>query len=170
MDSLSKPDAFSEEETELKEALTKAVKFLDRKVEFAYNPGCGQSVALVSILPKARTILVDQSNDVQHTYVQHNIDHPDRSYEFYRDNMHSFTLPDGLKADLTLILNAGYMTQEELNNVVASSGIVIINDWHGGSTFIKTNCPNYQLLEWIWVILLVMTYTFSKSNHKILRI
>lgn len=134
------------EDVELKTALSEATKFLNRPVEVAYNPGCGESVSLVSVLPEARTILVDESGDVQHVYIQHNIDNPDRPYEFYRDDMHSFTLPDGIKADLTLILNATYMTQGELNNVVAPGGIVVINDWHSGATFMKAHCPDYQLL------------------------
>ena len=68
-------------------------------------------------------------------------------FELYEEDMHEFVLPDGLKADITMILNAGHMTEAELDRVVADSGIVIINNWHNGANYMLENCPGYRLVE-----------------------
>ncbi|MGH7237618.1 MAG: hypothetical protein ACREGF_03730, partial [Candidatus Saccharimonadales bacterium] len=58
-----------------------------------YNPGSGEHVSLASAFPTARTIFSDTSGDVEHRFIQHNINRPDRKFEFYRADMHTFRLP-----------------------------------------------------------------------------
>jgi hypothetical protein len=122
-------------------------EILGREPLILYNPGSGEHLALAHAFPQARTIFVDGSGDVEHVFIQHNIDHPDTPYEFYRANMHAFRLPDNLKADVTLILNAGYMTQGELTNVVLKGGLVIVNNWHGAASYMQENCDGYDMIK-----------------------
>jgi butyrate kinase len=59
-------------------------------------------------------------------------------------DMHTYELPDGSLADVVMILNAGYLTEEELDKVVAYGGLVLINDWHDAATYMQGSCPSYQ--------------------------
>lgn len=136
------------DDREFKAVLKRAVtSTLDYEPLILYNPGCGQHVSLATTFPDTRTILVDESGDVEHEYLQHNIDEPDRMFEFYRANMHDFILPDNVLADVTLIFNAGYMTEAELDKVVADNGIVIVNEWHKAASYMWDNCPSYVFAD-----------------------
>ena len=137
-----------EDDTEFKLAIAEAIRdTLDHSPEILYNPGSGMHVSLAKVFEGSRTIFSDVDGDVEHAFIQHNLDQPDDAFEFYRADMHSFKLPDGIAADVTLILNAGYMTEEELNDVVAENGIVIVNDWHSAATYMSENCPSYKLVK-----------------------
>lgn len=138
------------EDVEFKAALREAVAdSLSAKPKILYNPGSGTHVSLAELCADCRTIFTDINGDVHHAFVQHNIDNPDNEYEFFREDMHDFVLPDGELADVTLIFNAGYMTQSELNRIVSDGGIVIVNDWHGAATYMSANCPNYEQVKMV---------------------
>lgn len=136
------------EDVEFREALYTAVTdTLGYEPKTLYYPGSGEHVTLASAFPNARTIFSDTDGEVEHAFLQHNIDNPDSTLEFHRADMHGFKLPDELKADVTLILNAGYMSQDELDIVTAPRGIVIVNDWHDAYKYMQTYCPGYELVK-----------------------
>lgn len=120
---------------------------LDEPPRVIYNPGCGEHVSVATTFPDARTIFVDPDGNVEHRFLERQTaPENDIAFEFYRDDMHTFILPDNLKADLLLLLNAEQtMTQEELNNVMQVGGVVAANNWHGAANYIADECPNYQL-------------------------
>lgn len=124
---------------------TAAFRVLGRKPTVAYNPGSGEHVTLARAFPGSRVIFTDSSGYVEHAFVQHNMNHPDARYEFYQADMHDFRLPDELRADITLILNAGYLTEDELNAVTTLDGLVIVNDWHDAAQYMQQRCPSYTL-------------------------
>jgi hypothetical protein len=130
-----------------KDTLKKAIEAgLKDTPNVIYNPGSGTHVSIATLYENTRTIFTDKDGEVEHAFIQHNIDYPENPFEFYRADMHRFELPEGLSADVTLIFNATYMTSDELDKVVAQEGIVLINDWHGGATYMLENCPNYQFI------------------------
>jgi hypothetical protein len=138
-------EAYGDDEP-LKAALqTAACAFLGRKPTVAYNPGSGEHVTLARAFPGSRVIFADVSGYIEHAFVQHGIKYPAERYEFYRADMHDFRLPSGLRADITLILNAGYMTEDELNSITTLDGLVIVNDWHDAAQYMQQRCPGYPL-------------------------
>lgn len=122
-----------------------AYRVLGRKPAVAYNPGSGEHVTLARAFPGSRVIFADVSGYVETAFIEHNRRHPEEHYEFYRADMHDFRLPEDVRADITLLLNAGYMTEDELDRVTALDGLVIVNDWHGTAQYMLERCPSYNL-------------------------
>ena len=67
--------------------------------------------------------------------------------EAYEGDMATFRLPDDIKADVVFIKNAGFMTQEQLDEVVADEGLVVVNNWHGAADYMSESCPDYSLID-----------------------
>jgi hypothetical protein len=127
-----------------KQSLVDIVTFLYMDPKVVYNPGCGSHVSLARAFPGARAIFVDNFSNNDTKIAEELIQN---GFELYVEDMQQFLLPEGLKADVTLILNAGYLPEEQLDKVVAGDGIVIINDWHGGATYMIENCRGYELVR-----------------------
>lgn len=105
-----------------------------------YNPGCGTHATLATAFPEARAIFIDKDKEAMHWMHR-------GGFEAYTADMHEYKLPDGLTADIVLILNAGHMTEDELREVLSEKGIVIVNDWHGAASYMRTECPGFELQE-----------------------
>jgi len=162
------------QDLEFKESLHDITRSLKIEPSVVYNPGCGSHVSLATAFPDARAIFTDN-------FVNNDPNIADElklnGFELYKEDMHEFILPDDLKADITLILNAGHMTETELDRVVADNGIVLINNWHNGANFMIENCPGYELVEGIVSNQNVfsaqgsrddsnMLYVFNKKEHR----
>lgn len=113
-----------------------ANKYLDRAPEVVYHPGSAQEVITAEAFPDARTIFTDIDGEVEHDFLQHNIEVdsgiPGRKYEFYRADLHSFRLPDGQMADLVISMNVPTLTKEELDELVRVGGVIIEGDTREG--------------------------------------
>lgn len=131
---------YEHQDKEFRTALQDIAMSLDVVPEVVYNPGCDRHVTLATAFPKARSIFVDTDVDAVH-------DVSSGGFEAHVADMHTYKLPDGIKADIVLILNAGHMTEEELKKVTADGGLVIVNDWHGAASYMKGECPNFELQE-----------------------
>lgn len=103
-----------------------------------YNPGCSRHVTLATAFPEARSIFADTDIEAMHDVASGN-------FEAHTADMHTYELPDGLKADVVLILNASYMTDDELRKVTADGGLVIVNDHHDAAMYMQGECPNFEL-------------------------
>lgn len=130
---------FEHEDIEFKKQLQDIVAANNMQPQVVYNPGSGRHASLATAFPEAHTIFTDTDADAMH-------DMTGQGFEAYEADMHDFVLPDGLKADLVLILNAGYMTEEELDRVTNPDGLVVVNDWHDASSFMQRECPGYDLV------------------------
>lgn len=63
-----------EDDMEFKAGLLQAAAVLGAPPAVAYYPGCGEHVSLATVFPAARTIFLDESGDVHHRFLQHNVD------------------------------------------------------------------------------------------------
>lgn len=134
-----------------------AAKYLDDAPRVVYHPGSGGHVSAAEAFPGARTIFSDVDGDVESAFLQHNIHvasgKKDKPYEFYRADMHTFRLPDDVRADLVIEINTQYFTEGELNAVVRVGGIVIEADtregdvWGHDATSRIKDFKNYTLLK-----------------------
>lgn len=132
--------------------------YLDKPPEVVYHPGSAQHVSAAEAFPEARVIFTDIDGDVEHDFIQRNIDieskdrdgHP---YEFYRADLHSFSLPEGLEADVVISMNTPSFTKEELDSVVRIGGIVLEGDtrkgdeWGADATSSIADYAGYERLE-----------------------
>lgn len=112
-----------------------------------YNPGCGHHVSLASVIPEARTIFVDEDEFTAEDFLQYNKDHREQPFEFYRADMHSFRLPENLRADVVLIVNVECMTEAKLRKITNQHGIIIANNRNSAAEYMLEHCPNYALIK-----------------------
>jgi hypothetical protein len=128
----------------LKQRLKIIAEATQIRPKVVYNPGSGPEVAPAVVFPEARTIFLDIDPSVAHNL-------HGRGFEGYAGDMHNFTLPDGLEADIVLLLNTDSMTEPELDGVTRQSGLVIVNNYGlgtdgGGSDYMQSRCPGYELI------------------------
>lgn len=130
---------YEHDDIELRTAFQEIAEALHCDPQVVYNPGCGTNVTLATAFPDARAFFVDTDEEAIENVKKR---FPDAQI----GDMHTFQLPEDLKADITLIMNAGHMPQEELDKVVADNGLVLVNDWHSAGTFMRAECPNYRFV------------------------
>lgn len=130
---------FPNEDVEFKKQLVEIAAANSIEPKVLYNPGSNRHVSLATAFPEARTIFADTDAEAMHEVAR-------EGFETYQADMHSFTLPDGLLADMVLILNAGFMTEQELDHVTKPDALVIVNNWHGAHDFMQRQCPGYHLV------------------------
>lgn len=135
-----------------------AEKYLPSKPAVIYHPASGEHVTAATAFPDSRVIFSDSDGEVQHRFSQHNLDvtggkKDGRTYEFYRGDMHTLDLPDGIKADIVICMNAPSLTKDELDKLLAVGGIVIESDtresdeWGGeNATSAIAKFDGYELL------------------------
>lgn len=129
---------YEHEDSKFKQSLRTIASSLGIEPRVTYNPGSSIHVSLAGAFPEARTIFLDMDNSAIE-------DVKKAGFEGYVGDMHTFELPDEEKADIVLILNAGYMESEQLDKVVSPNGVVIVNNWHGAKDYMEENCPDYQI-------------------------
>lgn len=137
-----------------------ADKYLDGPPDVVYHPGSGLHLSAAVAFPDARAIFTDIRGEVEHEFVQRNMNAkvPGSEagiYEFYRADLHQFSLPEGIKADLVISMNTPSFKEDELNNVLRIGGVVIESDTRDGEewgvdvTSAVADYSGYELLDTI---------------------
>jgi len=102
-----------------------------------YYPGSNIDISFTKLFPTSRVVHTDTEDNAIMKLQE-------AQYEAYAADMHEF-VPSEF-ADVVVIFNAGYMTQEELEKVTKPGSIVVVNNYHNAATFMRDECPDFSLV------------------------